>query len=192
MSSPSLSVQISGGGKSTVMSLILRFYDPGSGYVSLDGHDIRSLNLKWYRAQIGCTFHPELEKEVTRSVDVGQEPILFEGSIIDNLKSIKPDASTDEIENACRVANAHDFITQLFAEGYETDVGQGGSQLSGGQKQRIAIARAIIFNPSILLLDEATSALDNKAEKEVQQALDNLKISGSRRTTITIAHRFEG
>ncbi|KAG5184898.1 ATP-binding cassette, sub-family B, member 1A [Tribonema minus] len=163
----------SGGGKSTMTKLLLRFYDPTSGAIKLDGMDIRSLNLNWYRQQIGY---------------VGQEPVLFAGSIRDNIANGKPGATDEEIINAAKAANAHEFI-KGFPKGYRTDVGEGGLQLSGGQKQRVAIARAIIKDPAILLLDEATSALDSESEKVVQQALDKLH-ELKRRTTITIAHRL--
>ncbi|KAG5184894.1 ATP-binding cassette, sub-family B, member 1A [Tribonema minus] len=163
----------SGGGKSTMTKLLLRFYDPTSGAIKLDGMDIRSLNLNWYRQQIGY---------------VGQEPVLFAGSIRDNIANGKPGATDDEIINAAKAANAHEFI-KGFPKGFNTEVGEGGLQLSGGQKQRVAIARAIIKDPAILLLDEATSALDSESEKVVQQALDRLH-ELKRRTTITIAHRL--
>ncbi|KAG5181118.1 ATP-binding cassette, sub-family B, member 1A [Tribonema minus] len=163
----------SGGGKSTMTKLLLRFYDPTSGCIRLDGADIRSLNLNWYRQQIGY---------------VGQEPVLFSGSIRDNIANGKPGATDEEITNAAKAANAHEFI-KGFPKGYGTNVGEGGLQLSGGQKQRVAIARAIIKDPAILLLDEATSALDSESEKVVQQALDKLQTL-KRRTTITIAHRL--
>ncbi|CAN0289073.1 unnamed protein product, partial [Ectocarpus sp. 12 AP-2014] len=160
----------SGGGKST---LLLRFYDPTSGSLFLDGHDVKSLNVQYYRGKIGY---------------VGQEPVLFAGTIRDNVAHGKPDATDEEIVAAAKAANAHDFI-KSFPNAYATDVGTGGLQLSGGQKQRIAIARAIIKDPAILLLDEATSALDSESEKVVQQALDRLhKIH--KHTTVVIAHRL--
>ncbi|CAG8835964.1 45511_t:CDS:2, partial [Gigaspora margarita] len=170
----------SGSGKSTIISLILRFYDPISGGIFLDGRDIKSLNLTWLRRQISL---------------VNQEPVLFKttiaknvsygliGSIYENL----PDKKRREIiENACKMANAHDFIMN-FPDKYETMVGERGILLSGGQKQRIVIARAIIKDPKILLLDEATSALDTQNENIVQNALN--KVSKNR-TTIIIAHRL--
>ncbi|KAL7092109.1 hypothetical protein ACP275_12G145400 [Erythranthe tilingii] len=161
----------SGSGKSTVVSLIERFYDPSSGKVMLDGHDIKTLKLRWLRQQIGL---------------VSQEPALFATTIKENILLGRPDASLIEIEEASRVANAHSFIVKL-PDGYDTQVGERGTQLSGGQKQRIAIARAMLKNPSILLLDEATSALDSESEKLVQEALDRFIIG---RTTLVIAHRL--
>lgn len=163
----------SGGGKSTMTKLFLRFYDPTRGRVLFDGVDIKTLNVRWYRRQIGY---------------VGQEPVLFAGTIRDNIINGKPGASDEEVTRAAKAANAHDFI-KSFPGGYNTEVGEGGLQMSGGQKQRIAIARAIIKDPAVLLLDEATSALDSESEKVVQQALDKLR-ELRRRTTITIAHRL--
>ncbi|KAA8518717.1 hypothetical protein F0562_016509 [Nyssa sinensis] len=161
----------SGSGKSTVVSLIERFYDPTSGQVLLDGHEIKTLKLRWLRQQIGL---------------VSQEPALFATTIKENILLGRPDATLVEIEEAARVANAHSFIIKL-PDGYDTQVGERGLQLSGGQKQRIAIARAMLKNPAILLLDEATSALDSESEKLVQEALDRFMIG---RTTLVIAHRL--
>ncbi|KAJ4979290.1 hypothetical protein NE237_010070 [Protea cynaroides] len=161
----------SGSGKSTVVSLIERFYDPNSGEVMLDGYDIKTMNLRWLRQQIGL---------------VSQEPALFATTIKENILLGRSDATLVEIEEAARVANAHSFIVKL-PEGYDTQVGERGLQLSGGQKQRIAIARAMLKNPAILLLDEATSALDSESEKLVQEALDRFMIG---RTTLVIAHRL--
>ncbi|KAK1400186.1 ABC transporter Tap-like, P-loop containing nucleoside triphosphate hydrolase [Heracleum sosnowskyi] len=161
----------SGSGKSTVVSLIERFYDPTSGQVLLDGNDIKTMNLKWLREQIGL---------------VSQEPALFATTIKENILLGRPDATLEEIEEAARVSNAHSFIIKL-TDGYDTQVGERGLQLSGGQKQRIAIARAMLKNPAILLLDEATSALDSESEKLVQEALDCFMIG---RTTLVIAHRL--
>ena len=166
-------VGASGSGKSTAVQLVERFYDPDSGSVKLDGVDLRDLNVQWLREQIGL---------------VGQEPVLFAGTIADNIASGKEGATREDVEAAAKMANAHSFIME-FPDGYETDVGQKGGQLSGGQKQRVAIARAMIKNPSILLLDEATSALDTTSEKIVQQALDDL-MQKQKRTTIVIAHRL--
>lgn len=165
----------SGGGKSTLIQLLERFYDPTSGSITLDGIDLRDLNVKWLRMQIGL---------------VSQEPKLFALSIIDNIRIGRPDATMEEIEDAARKANAHDFI-KSFPDGYDTMVGDEGSQLSGGQKQRISIARALIMKPKIILLDEATSALDSESEVIVQEALDKLiEDGGGNRTIIVIAHRL--
>jgi len=163
----------SGSGKSTLMNLVLRFYDPKSGVVKFDGHDLRSLNVQWYREQIGY---------------VKQEPLLFAGTIRDNIEHGKKGASDQQIRAAAAAANADRFIS-AFPGGYNTEVGEAGVQLSGGQKQRIAIARAVLRNPAILLLDEATSALDNESERLVQKALDDLQLKSSW-TTIVIAHRL--
>lgn len=141
----------SGSGKSTIISLIERFYDAVCGHILLDGHDIKKFHVKWLRSQMGL---------------VNQEPILFATSIKDNILVGNEGASMEAVESAARAANAHDFIIELV-NGYETQVGQLGTQLSGGQRQRIAIARALIRNPRILLLDEATSALDSQSEKLV-------------------------
>ncbi|KAH7435715.1 hypothetical protein KP509_06G076400 [Ceratopteris richardii] len=161
----------SGSGKSTVVSLIERFYDPISGEVLLDGVDIRSLQLKWLREQIGL---------------VNQEPALFGTSIIQNIMYGKDEATQEDVEHAAKAANAHAFISQL-PDGYDTQVGERGVQLSGGQKQRVAIARAMLKDPKILLLDEATSALDAASESIVQEALDRLMVG---RTTVVVAHRL--
>ncbi|CAG0888376.1 unnamed protein product [Darwinula stevensoni] len=146
----------SGCGKSTVVNLLLRYYDPSMGEVQLDGEDIRSLNVAWLRNSIGI---------------VSQEPVLFDASIAENIRYGLENATFEEIVTAAKQANAHDFIINL-PNGYMTLVGERGAQLSGGQKQRIAIARALVKNPSILLLDEATSALDAESEAIVQEALD--------------------
>ncbi|XP_004305767.1 PREDICTED: ABC transporter B family member 19-like [Fragaria vesca subsp. vesca] len=164
-------VGASGGGKSTIFALIERFYDPIKGTVTLDGHDLRSLHVKWLRSQIGM---------------VGQEPVLFATSILENVLMGKENATKKEAIAACIAANADNFISGL-PYGYDTQVGDRGTLLSGGQKQRIALARAMIKDPRILLLDEPTSALDPESETVVQQAID--KIS-SGRTTIVIAHRL--
>lgn len=161
----------SGSGKSTVVGLIERFYDPLEGRVLLDGQDLRSFNVGWLRKQIGL---------------VSQEPLLFATSILDNIKYGAPDATLQQVMDAARAANAHEFISGLPG-GYDTQVGERGVQLSGGQKQRVAIARAVLKDPKILLLDEATSALDAKAEKEVQAALDSISQG---RTTVVVAHRL--
>ncbi|XP_033639476.1 LOW QUALITY PROTEIN: ATP-dependent translocase ABCB1-like [Asterias rubens] len=163
----------SGCGKSTSVSLIERFYNPMSGQVSLDNHEIKILNLGWFRSQIGL---------------VSQEPILFDRTVADNIAygDNSRKVSMEEVIDAAKKANIHDFIASL-PEGYETRVGDKGTQLSGGQKQRVAIARALVRNPKILLLDEATSALDSESERVVQEALDEAKKG---RTCITIAHRL--
>ncbi|PPD99648.1 hypothetical protein GOBAR_DD03288 [Gossypium barbadense] len=164
-------VGASGGGKSTIFALIERFYDPGKGTVTLDGYDLKTLQVKWLRRQIGM---------------VGQEPVLFATTILENVMMGKENATKKEAVAACVAANAHGFIYDL-PQGYDTQVGAKGTQLSGGQKQRIALARALIKDPRILLLDEPTSALDSEAEAVVQQAID--KISKGR-TTVVIAHRL--
>ncbi|KAL3616958.1 ATP-binding cassette sub- B member 9 [Castilleja foliolosa] len=161
----------SGSGKSTVISLVERFYDPDDGAVLIDGVDLKSLRLKWIRGKIGL---------------VSQEPILFSTTIKENILYGKEDADNGEIRRAIELANAAKFIDKL-PQGIDTMVGEHGTQLSGGQKQRIAIARAILKNPKILLLDEATSALDAESERVVQEALDNVITN---RTTIVVAHRL--
>eukprot|EP00250_Pteridium_aquilinum_P022328 c25352_g1_i3 orf=1-3525(-) len=162
----------SGAGKSSVIALIERFYDPISGEVLLDGHNIKDMQLRWLREQMGL---------------VNQEPALFATSILENIRFGKDgDVPMDEVVRAASISWAHDFIDALPA-GYETQVGERGVQLSGGQKQRIAIARAMLRNPSVLLLDEATSALDAESEKYVREALDNVMRG---RTTVVVAHRL--
>ena len=161
----------SGGGKSTILSLIPRFYDVDAGSVSLDGRDVRTLTLHSLREQIAL---------------VTQEPFLFDDTIRANIAYARPSASRDEIETAARAAAAHDFILALPA-GYDTLVGEAGARLSGGQRQRIAIARAFLKNAPILLLDEATSALDTESEAQVQAALERLMAG---RATLLIAHRL--
>ncbi|KAJ7294789.1 hypothetical protein O6H91_11G093700 [Diphasiastrum complanatum] len=164
-------VGASGSGKSSVIALIGRFYDPVSGHVLIDGKDIRKLNLRSLRKHIGL---------------VQQEPAFFASTIYENILFGKDDASESEIIEAAKAANAHEFISAL-PDGYKTHVGERGVQLSGGQKQRVAIARAVLKNPAILLLDEATSALDSESESMVQKALDGLMQA---RTTIVVAHRL--
>ncbi|XP_060959020.1 ABC transporter B family member 15-like [Cannabis sativa] len=161
----------SGSGKSTVISLLQRFYDPLGGHICLDGVPIDNLQLKWLRSQMGL---------------VSQEPALFATSIRENILFGKEDADLDQVVQAAKASNAHNFISKL-PHAYETQVGERGVQMSGGQKQRIAIARAIIKKPRILLLDEATSALDSESERVVQEALDKAAVG---RTTIVIAHRL--
>ncbi|XP_044284634.1 ATP-dependent translocase ABCB1-like [Varanus komodoensis] len=161
----------SGCGKSTAIQLLQRFYDPVEGQVTIDGHDIRTLNIKWLRENIGI---------------VSQEPVLFGTTIAGNIRYGREDITDAEIEQAAKEANAYDFISKL-PDRFNTMVGERGAQLSGGQKQRIAIARALARNPKILLLDEATSALDTQSESIVQAALDKARAG---RTTIVIAHRL--
>ncbi|XP_077065305.1 ATP-dependent translocase ABCB1 [Siphateles boraxobius] len=164
-------VGASGCGKSTTIQLLQRFYDPDSGEVTLDGNNIRSLNVCWLRENMGI---------------VSQEPVLFGTTIAENIRYGREDATDADIERAIREANAYDFISKL-PDKLNTMVGERGAQLSGGQKQRIAIARALVKNPKILLLDEATSALDTQSESIVQAALDKARAG---RTTIVIAHRL--
>ena len=204
-------VGTSGSGKSTAIQLLERFYDPLSeaaieaavesksdqeasfseivvkdkaltkyegktpdNTITIDGYDLASLDLQWVRQNVGL---------------VGQEPVLFHGSIEENIAWGKPGSSHEEVVAAAKAANAYDFI--IKTGGFDRDVGERGSKLSGGQKQRIAIARAIIKNPKILLLDEATSALDNESEQIVQASLDALlSQKDSQRTTIVVAHRL--
>lgn len=161
----------SGAGKTTVCSLIPRFYEVSSGSVCIDGTDIRDMKLHDLRSNIGI---------------VQQDVYLFVGTIMDNIRYGKPDATEEEIIAAAKEANAHDFIMEL-PDGYDTDIGQRGVKLSGGQKQRISIARVFLKNPPILIFDEATSALDNESEKIVQQSLEKL---AKNRTTLVIAHRL--
>ncbi|XP_035989699.1 ATP-dependent translocase ABCB1-like isoform X2 [Fundulus heteroclitus] len=161
----------SGCGKSTTIQLLQRFYDPQEGSVSIDGHDIRSLNVRYLRGMIGV---------------VSQEPILFATTIAENIRYGRPDVTEEEIEKAAKEANAYDFIMNL-PDKFETLVGDRGTQMSGGQKQRIAIARALVRKPKILLLDEATSALDTESETIVQAALDKVRQG---RTTLIVAHRL--
>jgi subfamily B ATP-binding cassette protein MsbA len=161
----------SGGGKTTMVNLIPRFYDATSGRLLIDGLDVKEYSFNSLRGQIGI---------------VTQETILFSGTIRENIAYGKTDATQAEIEQAARMANADSFI-KLFPSGYLTYIGERGVRLSGGQKQRVAIARAILSDPKILILDEATSALDNESEKLVQQALENLM---RHRTTFVIAHRL--
>jgi ATP-binding cassette, subfamily B (MDR/TAP), member 1 len=176
-------VGTSGSGKSTLVNLLLRFYDVQRGSISFDGVNIKDINCRWLRSNVGF---------------VGQEPVLFFGSIFDNiaygLNSISADGDysreqlTEHVVAAAKLANAHDFIMSC-PQGYETDVGSNGAAMSGGQKQRIAIARALIKKPAVLLLDEATSALDNTSERMVQESIDILQRSKAQ-TTIVIAHRL--
>lgn len=161
----------SGSGKTTICSLLPRFYDVTDGRVTIDGNDVRKLTLESLRSQIGL---------------VSQDVYLFGGSIKDNIAYGKPDATMDEIVDAAKKANIHDFIMEL-PDKYDTFVGERGTRLSGGQKQRISIARVFLKNPPVLILDEATSALDNESERFIQKSLEEL---AKDRTTITIAHRL--
>lgn len=161
----------SGGGKSTLCSLIPRFYEVSEGSIKIDGTDIRDIKLESLRRNIGI---------------VQQDVYLFAGTILENIKYGRPGATSEEVIEAARKANAHDFIMSL-EKGYDTYVGERGVKLSGGQKQRISIARAFLKNPPILILDEATSSLDNQSEKVVQQSLESLS---DNRTTFVIAHRL--
>ncbi|ETN10611.1 hypothetical protein PPTG_10723, partial [Phytophthora nicotianae INRA-310] len=166
-------VGASGGGKSTLISLLERFYDPQEGSILLDGRDVKTLNVKWLRSQIGL---------------VSQEPVLFATTIFENIAAGGNEISRDQVMAAAKLANAHNFIMSL-PEQYDTLVGEKGVSLSGGQKQRVAIARAIVREPKILVLDEATSALDAESERVVQAALNDL-MDKTRMTTLVIAHRL--
>lgn len=161
----------SGAGKSTLCSLIPRFYDVTGGAVKIDGQDIRDVTLKSLRSQIGI---------------VQQDVYLFVGTVMDNIRYGRPGATREEVMEAAKSANAHEFIMAL-PDGYDTDIGQRGVKLSGGQKQRLSIARVFLKNPPILIFDEATSALDNESEKVVQESLEKL---AKNRTTFVIAHRL--
>ena len=161
----------SGGGKTTLCSLIPRFYDVTKGSIRIDGKDIRDVTLKSLRNNIGI---------------VQQDVYLFAGTVYDNILYGKPDATREEVIEAAKLANAHDFIMEL-PKGYDTDIGQRGIKLSGGQKQRLSIARVFLKNPPILIFDEATSALDNESENIVKESLEKL---ASNRTTFVIAHRL--
>jgi ATP-binding cassette, subfamily B (MDR/TAP), member 1 len=162
----------SGSGKSTVIALLERFYDPDSGTISLDGVDIKNLRISWLRDQMGL---------------VSQEPVLFNDTIQANIAYGKlKEVTEEEIIRVAKEANAHEFVSSM-PQGYNTVVGERGTQLSGGQKQRVTIARAILKDPRILLLDEATSALDAESERVVQDALNQVMVN---RTTITVVHRL--
>ena len=161
----------SGGGKSTLMDLLARFFDPDQGRILVDGVDIRNFALSDYRSHIGI---------------VQQDTFLFHGSIRENIAYGSPEHDQSEVEKAARLAHAHDFITEM-PEGYDTMVGERGVTLSGGQRQRISIARALLHDPEIMILDEATSALDTESERLVQDALERLF---KNRTTFVIAHRL--
>jgi ABC-type multidrug transport system fused ATPase/permease subunit len=164
-------VGASGSGKTTLSRLLLRFYDPEAGRVTLDGRDIREIPLADLRGAMAV---------------VSQDPVLFSGSVRENIRYGRLDASDAEVEEAARLANADGFIRD-FPDGYDTRVGERGVQLSGGQRQRVSIARAILRDPKVLILDEATSALDAQSEGVVQEALEALQRG---RTTLVIAHRL--
>ena len=161
----------SGVGKTTMCSLIPRFYDTTEGSVKLDGVDIRNITMRSLRRNIGI---------------VQQDVYLFAGTVMDNIRYGKQDATEAEIIEAAKNANAHEFILSL-PDGYQTDIGQRGVKLSGGQKQRLSIARVFLKNPPVLIFDEATSALDNESERVVQESLEKL---AKNRTTFVIAHRL--
>ena len=161
----------SGEGKSTIANLLLRFYEAGKGTILIDGQDINSVTQNSLRSSIGVVF---------------QEPLLFSGTVRENIAYSDPNIKDSEVLSAAKAANAYDFIKKL-PKGLDTEIGERGVKLSGGQKQRIAIARAIVKNPKLLILDEATSSLDSKAEHEVQIALERLMRN---RTTMIIAHRL--
>jgi len=161
----------SGTGKTTLCSLIPRFYDVSAGTIKVDGYDVRDLKLEDLRNQIGI---------------VQQDVYLFAGTVLENIRYGGPNASDQDVVKAAKAANAHEFIMGL-PEQYDTDIGQRGVKLSGGQKQRLAIARVFLRNPPILIFDEATSALDNESEKVVQESLEKL---AKDRTTFVIAHRL--
>jgi ATP-binding cassette subfamily B protein len=164
-------VGATGAGKTTLIKLLLRFYDVTGGSLQLDGHDVRDLRLKDLRKAIGL---------------VSQDVYLFGGTVRENIAYGRPDAAMDEIAAAARVAEAHDFILGL-PDGYETIVGERGQKLSGGQRQRVSIARAVLDDPPILVLDEATSSVDNETEAAIQRSLERITRD---RTTIVIAHRL--
>jgi ATP-binding cassette subfamily B protein len=161
----------SGGGKSTIVSLIARFYDVTGGAIRIDGVDVRQLEIGHYRRQVGMVL---------------QDPYLFHGSVLENIRYGHPEAALDDVVAAARAANAHEFICKL-EHGYDTVVGERGHTLSGGERQRVSIARAILHDPRILVLDEATSSVDTETEREIQEALERL-IAG--RTVFAIAHRL--
>jgi len=161
----------SGAGKTTILNMVPRFYDPQQGKVMIDGVDLKDASFKSIRGQISI---------------VTQETILFNETVFSNISYGKDNVSVDDVENAARLANAHDFIKDM-PQGYNTVIGEKGVKLSGGQKQRLSIARAILKNPAILILDEATSALDSESEKLVQEAINRIM---EKRTVLVVAHRL--
>ncbi len=164
-------VGATGAGKSTLVKLLLRFYDPQTGHVTLDSHDVREVRLEHLRRAIGL---------------VSQDVFLFHGTVRENIAYGKPDATLEEVIHAAKVAEAHDFISAL-SNGYDTIVGERGQKLSGGQRQRVSIARAVLKDPPILILDEATSAVDNETEAAIQRSLERVSVD---RTVVLIAHRL--
>jgi ABC-type multidrug transport system fused ATPase/permease subunit len=161
----------SGEGKTTLVDLLMRFYDPSAGSIEIDGRDLRAITRESLMAQVAI---------------VSQEPFLFDTTIAENIRYGRPDASDEDVERAAAIARVDEFVTQL-PEGYETEVGEFGLRLSGGQRQRITIARALLKNPAILVFDEATSALDAKTEQTVQDAIESLR---GKRTLFIVAHRL--
>jgi ATP-binding cassette, subfamily B, bacterial len=161
----------SGGGKTTIVNLLARFYDVSGGTIRIDGVDLRRLDTGHYRRQLGMVL---------------QDPYLFHGTVLENIRYGMPEAPLSQVVAAAQAANAHDFITKL-QHGYDTVVGERGHTLSGGERQRVSIARAILHDPRILILDEATSSVDTETEREIQQALERL-VAG--RTVFAIAHRL--
>lgn len=161
----------SGAGKSTLINLVMRLYDPTDGSVRIDGHDLREISQNSLRSQVGVVL---------------QETFLFNGSVLDNIRYARPEASFEEVVRAAKIAHCHDFITRM-PDGYDTVVGERGYNLSGGERQRVAIARAVLHDPRIIILDEATASLDTQTEKQIQEALSRLTEG---RTTIAIAHRL--
>lgn len=161
----------SGMGKSTLVSLISRLYDPDSGQVLIDGHDLKDLTFESLKGTVAM---------------VSQESYIFMGTVAENIAYAKPDATREEILAAAAAAGAHNFICK-FPDGYDSLIGSGGRQLSGGERQRLSLARAILADPKILILDEATAAVDTATERNIQLALDRLS---KNRTTISIAHRL--
>ena len=164
-------VGTTGAGKSTIIKLLARFYDPGAGAVRIDGHDLRKVTTRSLREQLAV---------------VPQEAFLFTGSIVDNIRFGRPDASLEEVQRIARIVGVHDFVEGL-PEGYDTDVQEGGSALSTGQRQLISFARALLADPRVLILDEATSSVDAESEQRISRAMDVL-FSG--RTSVIVAHRL--
>ena len=160
-----------GSGKSTIVNLICRFYEPCSGELLIDGIDYRKRSIGWLHSKLGYVL---------------QAPHLFSGTIMDNVRLGRLDASDEEVYEACKLVNAHDFIMK-FEDGYNTDVGEGGSRLSTGQKQLISFARAVLANPSIFVLDEATSSIDTETERIIQFAIENIMKD---KTSLVVAHRL--